>query len=68
MLGWETCRSRRRRRRARGKAFMCQGKEMVSLAFITPQTSEEAAVVDDDDNSNTTQPASYEMWVKKLCK
>ena len=31
---------------------------MVSLAFITPQTSEEAAVVDDDDNSNTAKPAS----------
>ena len=37
--------------------FLCQGKKMVGLAFITPQTSEEAAVAEDD-NSNTTKSAS----------
>ena len=47
--------------------FLCQGKKMVGLAFITPQTSEEAAVAEDD-NSNTTKSASRGMRVSLLCE
>ena len=46
--------------------LFCQGEKFVGLAFITPQTSEEATIVDDDDNSNTTKPAGRGIWVREL--